>query len=365
RSHIAEVDVLLADITYPNPNVLYEIGYAIALGKPVIPTVNDAIDRSINRVQNLGLFDTIGWATYSNAQDLACKLKDWNGLAWVGNYARQKNHSQPLFILDTQRKIDFRNHIFHAVENSMVQYRAFDPQEVPRLTADQAISEVFSSSGVIVPLLTEEIVDAARHNNRASFILGLCHGFSVEVLAIQYGNGPVPLDYRDCVTHSTYRHETEKHVEKFAADVLIWNQKTDIKPARIDAGILSKIDLGSPTAENETQKLDYYFVETAEFARALRAEGAIVIGRKGSGKSAIYFQIAQNVARDRRKCVVDLRPASHNLSEMREAILSVVSSGVFDHTIAAFWQYIIYNEIILKIREMVLPKSRNDFSLQE
>jgi hypothetical protein len=50
---------------------------------------------------------------------------------------------------------------------------------------------------------------------------------------------------------------------------------------------------------------------------------------------------------------------------MRDTLLRVVASGVFDHTIAAFWQYIIYMEILLKIREMVLPKSRNDFALQE
>ena len=34
-------------------------------------------------------------------------------------------------------------------------------------------------------------------------------------------------------------------------------------------------------------------------------------------------------------------------------------------TIAAFWQYIIYIEIVLKIREMALPRSRNNFAIQE
>jgi hypothetical protein len=50
---------------------------------------------------------------------------------------------------------------------------------------------------------------------------------------------------------------------------------------------------------------------------------------------------------------------------MREAVLGVVSAGVFDHTIAAFWLYIMYVEILLKLREMILPRSRNDFALQE
>ena len=128
---------------------------------------------------------------------------------------------------------------------------------------------------------------------------------------------------------------------------------------------LSQIDLGSPTAENETQQLKFYFVKTAEFYRALRAEGAVVTGRKGAGKSAVFIQVAETALRDKSVCMVDLRPASHNLSEMRQALLEVLSAGVFDHTIAAFWQYILYVEILLEIRKMTLPRSKNDFSLQE
>ena len=51
---------------------------------------------------------------------------------------------------------------------------------------------------------------------------------------------------------------------------------------------------------------------------------------------------------------------------MRESVLSVVvTAGIFDHTIAAFWQYIMYVEVLLKLREAALAKSRNDFELQE
>lgn len=364
RDKIREADILVADVTYPNPNVFYEIGYAIAVGKPIVPTVNVGIENSVKRLQKTGLFDNIGWVSYTNGMELADRLNDWPDHSWASAYVRKKNHGQPLFILDTLIKTEFRNNIFHAVDNSQVQFRSFDPDQVPRLTASQAVSDVSSSAGVIVPILSEEIVDWEQNNLRASFIIGLSHGFEVETLAIQYGNGPAPLDYRDYITNSTFRKETESHVEKFAAEVLVWNQKASIPKERLGIGLISTIDLGSPIAENETHNLGDYFVRTAEFARAMRAEGAVVVGRKGSGKSAVYLQVAESHSRDRRRCVVDLRPASHNLSEMRETILGVVSAGVFDHTIAAFWQYIMYMEIVLKLREMALPRSRNDFDLQ-
>jgi hypothetical protein len=365
RDEIREVDALAADITYPNHNVLYEIGFAIAAGKPIIPTVNMAIEGAAKRVQQVGIFDTTGWLTYENGEQLSEKLRGWNDVSWANQYGRKRDHSQPLFILDSLKKTDFRNHIFHAVENSQVEYRKFDPEEVSRLTAAKAVAEVSASAGLIVPIIGSEIVDAYHHNLRAAFLLGLAHGYGIEALAIQYENGPAPLDYRDFIKNSTFRRETEKHVEEYCAEILIRNQRPDNRDRRTPPGILGQVSLGSSFAENETQSLNSYFVETAEYSRALRAEGAVVVGRKGSGKSAIFQQVADWALEERKACVVDLRPASHNLSEMRESLLSVVQAGLFDHTIAAFWQYVMYMEIMLKIRELVLPKAKYNYDLQE
>jgi hypothetical protein len=69
-----------------------------------------------------------------------------------------------------------------------------------------------------------------------SFMLGLSHGFGIEPLAIQYGNGPAPLDYRDFITNSTFRGETERHVEKYCGDTLVWNQKGASRDRRTELG---------------------------------------------------------------------------------------------------------------------------------
>ncbi len=365
RDEIGNADFLIADVTYPNFNVFYEMGFAAATGKPVLPTVNTAIEHSVKRVTDLGLFDTIGWATYTNAKDLYAQLYNWSDIGWTSKYRKPKDHSQPLFFLDCLMKTDFRNHIVSAIENSHVRHRAYDPSDVPRLTAAQAISDVSASAGVILPILSDELVDSRRHNLRAAFLLGLCHGFDLEALAIQFGNGPAPVDYRDFIVNSTFRKETFNHVEAYCAATLIRNQQISPRSARGEMGLLGQIDLGSPVAEYETEQLSDYFIRTAEYARAVRAEGAVVIGRKGSGKSAVYFQVIKELIRNRRRCIVDLRPATHNLSEMRQNLLAVASGGVFDHTIAAFWQYVLLIEVVLKIREYVLPRSKNDFGLQE
>lgn len=112
RESVRSADVVAADITYPNPNVFYEMGYAAAIDKPIIPMVNGAIEKAAQRIVQLGLFDTIGWARYTNALSLYEALQKPIHSAWTNTHVRRKNHSQPLFILDTTIKTDFRNQIF-------------------------------------------------------------------------------------------------------------------------------------------------------------------------------------------------------------------------------------------------------------
>jgi len=45
------------------------------------------------------------------------------------------------------------------------------------------------------------------------------------------------------------QERTESAVEKFAAEVLIWNQNPSMRYKQASLGLLSEIDLGSPTAE--------------------------------------------------------------------------------------------------------------------
>ena len=233
------------------------------------------------------------------------------------------------------------------------------------MTASHAIGEVSASAGVVVTLLSQQMADWAKNNLRSAFLAGLAQGFDVEPLILQFDNGPAPLDYRDWVKNANRRIETERHVEEYCREVLIRNQRGGGRARRYSFGVLSKVNLGASAAENEGQQLADYFIQTAEYARALRAEGAIVVGRKGSGKSAIAIRAAAELSRNHRALVLDLRPAAHNLSDLREQLQGSVGQGLFDHTITSFWQYVLLIELLLAARERALKQSRSDFGLQE
>ena len=75
---IAAADILIADITAMNFNVTFEIGYAIGLGKRIYLTRDGNIARDRATADRIGIFDTLGFETYTDEQNLAEVLRAHN-----------------------------------------------------------------------------------------------------------------------------------------------------------------------------------------------------------------------------------------------------------------------------------------------
>ena len=141
-------------------------------------------------------------------------------------------------------------------------------------------------------------------------------------LVLQDGHHPVPLDLRDAAETYMSLDDINRHVERFAGDVYEILQKTDVVLA-VPASLLQRISLGDPMAENEFQKLAAYYVQTDEFNRALRGEVNLVVGRKGTGKTALFFQVRDRVRRDKQNVVIDLKPEGYQLLKLKEHVLDL------------------------------------------
>jgi len=364
RDRITECDCFVADITFPNFNVYYEIGFAIGQRKPVLLTICSNIENASKGVDEIGIFDNIGYVLYENSIDLLGKLSKWKQLSWMNKYEKIQNHTKPLFVIDLLSKSNFRQYIFEEINDRSVEYRDFDPIDTGRFTSVTAISEISSSAGVIIPLLRQDMRDAPIHNLRVAFAAGLSHGFGIDPLIIQMDGSPAPLDYRDYIKNTKGRKETHAHVGEYCASVLVRNQKMLRRDRPAPRGVLEKIDIGKYAAENESEELLDYFIMTSQYLQTERSNQSLVVGRKGSGKTAILYKLRSKYEGDKDAIVVELRPATHNLSELRHHLIGVVNQGVFDHTISAFWQHIICLEVLLKIRERVLPLAKRDYELQ-
>ncbi|WP_208153354.1 hypothetical protein J4T90_12190 [Sinorhizobium medicae] len=359
RTNLDSADVVIADVTVPNYNVYYEIGYAIGKGKSIAPVVNVAFADATKNLQLDGFFDTIGYSTYENTDQLIDKCKALPTTRLIDLYSKPLNTAQPLYLLDTVRKTDFRNAIVSSIKDAKVFYRSFDPIENPRFSTISAINEVTSSSGVVVPILGDSIDDAQRHNLRAAFLAGLSQGVGRKTLLLQFGSvqAGVPIDYRDFVSTFANEQDVVSHVTEFSLSALQATQEPKLN-RRVSRSKLQELSLGASAAENEFRLLENYFVETSEFVRTLRGEVSVVSGRKGSGKTAIFFMVRDTIRLKKNTQVSDLKPESHQLSLFREELLKLISIGVFDHTLAAFWYFVFLTEMLFTVKREYQHRSK-------
>ncbi len=75
---------LVADITYLNLNVAYEVGYAIGRSKRAVLTRNKTLTGDIDLANEIGIFDTLGRFEYTSWDDLAKYIAEFSHLTPLG-----------------------------------------------------------------------------------------------------------------------------------------------------------------------------------------------------------------------------------------------------------------------------------------
>jgi energy-coupling factor transporter ATP-binding protein EcfA2 len=342
---IEECDLFIADLSVANFNVSYEIGYAIGSGKPILLVRNNSVDEGPVKLQDVGLFDTIGYSSYENSDSLQ-KIIGGAGTARPLLVTPSLNLGAPVYTIEPKHKSDYIMRIRSRFERARMSTRAFDPQETPRLSSWEAIEQVAQSYGVFVPLLSKSMADHNLHNMRAAFIAGLASGMKKPVMIVQDAlEQPVPLDYRDLVRACPSHDDVNKAVAMFVTQVMEAIQATRPKEKPRRKSLLTTLSLGANAAENEAAQLEDYYLPIEAFNQALRGEAHVVVGRKGSGKSALFFQLIKQLQQKKNAIVIDLKPETSQLLKLKQTVLSYLEEGTREHTIMAFWEYVLLVEI--------------------
>lgn len=345
-------DILIADISILNFNVMYEIGYAIGQSKRLILTKLNGLKENCPTLSEVGLLDTIGFSLYQNSSELSRILTDEVYLKNIDIHTPIATH-QPVYYILPKYKPDWIGKITARIKRSGYLFRSFDADETPRLSSHEAIQGVGASFAVVVPLLGNMATGAAIHNMRAAFVAGLAHGMGKATSILQKDeNDPIPLDYRDFATYVSHPNVITESIAELARAVAKCFQQGADEVTDFNPSYLQSLDLGSSSAENEMRTLQDYYLRTEEYMKSLRGEAHIVVGRKGTGKSAIFLQIRDEERRKINNVVLDLKPEGYKLIKFKEQILQFLSDGTFKHTIVAFWEYVLLHEICLKILEV-------------
>lgn len=341
--------IVVADVTTLNFNLMFEIGYAIGLGLPVMPIRDTSYVRDSKVFDELGLLDTLGYIDYANSTALAEAVGDRIGdVSPFQNYPAL-NSEQPLYLVRSRIQSEGMIKLMSVLKKSGLFFRTFDPRETSRLSLHEAYKEICTSYGAIAHLVDSNRIGALAHNARCAFLAGMAMAMEKHTLMLQESRTKQPIDYRDVVRTYTKATDIPDLVIPLIKSVVEMLQEKRFIATALPLKLLERIDLGDLAAENEIGALRSYFVPTGQYNEAKRGRARLVVGRKGSGKTAIFYGIRNTYKPSHDHLVLDLKPEGHQFTKLREAILRELTPGLRQHVLTAFWDYLLLMEIAHKI----------------
>ncbi len=343
---------VVANITLMNFNVLFELGYAIGLGKAVLPVRDSSFEQDKKLFDEIGIFDTLGYEKFTNHNELVSLVGGKHTYTPPVKLRPDINEKQPIYYIRSPIETDGSIKLFSCLKKChYFRLRTFDVREVPRLSLHECYKQTLSSITVIAHLMDPNRSGANIHNARCAFVCGMALAAGKHVAMLQEGRTTQPIDYRDLVLPYDDPEVIPTYIENIVRSTADTFQSIDSKRISIPKGLLERIDLGDVAAENEIQALRTYFVKTPQFQQARQGHARLVIGRKGSGKTAIFYGIRNQLSRSKGMLVLDLKPEGHQFTRLRETVLVHLSDGIQQHTLTSFWHYLLLLEAANKLIE--------------
>ncbi|MCP8940543.1 hypothetical protein NK718_18615 [Alsobacter sp. SYSU M60028] len=347
ESWIEKADAFVGDISVVNDNVTYELGLAIGFQKPVRLIRSEHVP--FDEVKVIGLIDTMGHDPYTYQESLTRIFeKEDESFRWP---EVQKNREQPVFVLQPSVASDASLRLTSAIKKiGRLKFRSFNPAEISRLNASEAYEHTMSSFGIVAFWEEGNTEKARKNNQRAAFIIGLARGHGIPAQLIAPENSRLPLDLQDIAVRWVQLSDLDAIISEFRNGVTEF-QHDHVEIKSQDANLLNRLHCGDPTAENEASALSEYFLETEAYQKTLAGHANILVGRKGSGKTAVFLQVRDITRVNKHNIIVDLMPDGHQLIKLKEIIFDHLSLGSRKEFISAFWQYILWLEIAYKLLE--------------
>lgn len=347
--NIEQSPYVVADITYFNLNVVYEIAFAIGRQRRVILLKNSSIDGDKDLAKKVGIFDTLGYIEFSSVEDVRDILSAHYEEAPLSVAARLDKKA-PIYVIEPGAGRHADVIVSSRIKKAGFKYRSFNPSEHMRMSAIETLRQVAASSGIVARLQEPDVRGSDIHNVRACFAIGLADGMGKPTLILHPPEVAVPLDLRDVAKPYRQPEDLARVIADFCPNVVSYLTEQE-PPLFENLSPLSSLNIGDPMAENEMTTLSGYYLPTDQYHRVISGNANMVVGRKGSGKTALFLRVRDKIRSDKRNVVVDLKPEGYQLIKFKEGVLNLLSGGAKQHLIMAFWEYIILVEVANKLLE--------------
>ena len=283
-NRIKLADIFVGDITGLNPNVLFELGFAIGLRKRVWLTLDITKANSVAQIKSLEVLSEIGYRSHVNHDDIITQfLKDRPHLDLQGHVL--KDHDS---LISGILKSPTSNDVFYipsSVEGSAVKrivgylsslrehnerrVVVYDELENNTERLRWYLRNILEANATIAHLDDVDSANAQINNARCSLLAGIALGFERHVLMIAPTPFDPPFDYRDLLYEYKNARQCKQAVERWLRPIFL--TRVERRPLRLDSELaLLEFHIGEPSAENEEVELRNYFVPTPAYSAGTR-----------------------------------------------------------------------------------------------
>ncbi|MES3016749.1 MAG: hypothetical protein V4721_03175 [Bacteroidota bacterium] len=366
-------DFFCADLTGMNDNVLLELGYAIAKRKPIYLILDTSHVESVKKFRELNFLTTVGYSTYNNTEDIVNNFYDDDVMAITNNLLESIKDNLPtkpdyraLFYIKGQVDTNYSQEIINIIESKKLPVVIDDPVETKIQPLTWYVEQLLS-----VPAFLSEFSSVHRagfelHNSKCAFISGMAIGLGLKVLMVAEKPYPAPLDYQDLLQKYTSRESCRAVVEPYLEGVhseiaeLLLKRRDDAEKRR-KRSRLQGVHFGEYIAEHESQNLYEYFIETSHYKDLIKSEYNIIVGRKGTGKTATLYFLEDTLSEDPRNHICLIKPINFEVDGLVELFKTMRDEFERGFLTEAIWKFLIYSEISKSLYATI--KEKNEYAL--
>ena len=275
-------DFLLAEVSEPNPNVLLEIGYALAVGRlPIL--LNNKNWEPWSR----SLLTTLESCHYETREDIYQYIaslqkgstttpdKPDRRLPFLENMGifEHPESAGTVYHLKPKLSADWISRVDRTLKNSYFKLGTMDPSDSVYDEFYPQAREIQGASLVVASLVSSRNVDWEQHNANVALLIGFAIGLGKQVLVLQEEPTAPILDLGSVSRPVETESQAEQIVTAWinAQTRLFVTQGTESRrqeSTRRHADLLRSVYLGHPDALQDNRLLDY-FVPTKEFDDAI------------------------------------------------------------------------------------------------
>lgn len=354
-------DVFACDLSFLNNNVLFELGYAISKRKQIFILLNTEIHDAVINFAKIDILKTVGYSSFVNSKDIIQAIENMPPYSDLFEDLALAHKKIPIvhdvFYMSSVAKTQSELDISQFLQSSNYQVQIDTASEVEYRPFAKYLELILSSNNMIVHITNTSVSSSFEGNAKASLLAGFGCGRKNggNVLLLAPKPYEAPIDYADIMVRYKNAGDCVEKLRKWLiANITTRTPYTQpLDDTELD---LLKLGLGYDIAENEKDQLEKYFIETKAYSYAQNNNRAFFVGRKGTGKTAIYIVLGNRLQQDPQNYVIQLKPESSELLFNVEVSTLYTTTAQETSFFYSIWKFVIFSKLIIDISNRLKEK---------